>query len=165
MTRPRSAAPPDQRDPRAQQRSGRRWLVKALYEAAGELRELLMTALVDDHPEAETLIDRVWRDETIAGWQIAHLLFRDDPDLPLHDLEWLQPEPPATYDAFEQLREFSHTREQICGVLSMIDDHDWDQAANHRFRGPINPETVARDIQQRDLEILIALRRNQAATP
>ena len=145
-------------------RSGRRWIVKALYEASGELRELLMGALTEGLPDAEELIERAWREETIAGWQMAHLLFRDDVDLPLHDLEWLGAGDTGRLDAYEQLREFSHTREQICGVLSMIDGEDWETAADHRFRGRIDVESIAREVHQRDLEILVALRRSPAAT-
>ena len=56
---------------------GERWLIKALHEASGELRELLVNALLEGEDDAPALIRDVWQRETIAGWQLAQLIFRD----------------------------------------------------------------------------------------
>lgn len=138
-------------------RTGRRWVVKALYEASGELRELLMSGLRTGSPNAVEAVERAWRGETIAAWQLAHLLFRDVEEAPLHDFEWL--EQTSTPDAYEQLREFGDLRDQVCGVLGMISEWEWERRAQHRFRGEISVESIARSVHQRDLEILVGLRR------
>ncbi len=138
-------------------RSGRRWVVKALYEASGELRELLMSGLRSGSATAVEGVERAWRGETIAAWQLAHLLFQETEALPLHDFEWL--EQSGTPDVYEQLREFGHLREQVCGVLGMISEWEWERQASHRFRGELSVELIAREAHQRDLEILVGLRR------
>ncbi len=136
--------------------TSRRWLMKALREASGELYELMLQALRHSMPDAEALIERAWRHETIAAWQLGHLLFQEVEDLPLHDYEWLdQPNPP---DCYEQLREWYRTREQISGVLYMLSSWEWKQSAHHRFQGSLDVEAVVRAIHQTDLEILNTLR-------
>ena len=136
--------------------TSRRWLMKALREASGEMHELMMRALRSSMPEAEALIERAWRQETIAAWQLGHLLFQDVEDLPLHDFEWL--EQVNVPDCYEQLREWYHTREQISGVLYMMSSYEWEQTANHRFQGELSVESIARAMHQTDLEILNTLR-------
>ena len=136
--------------------TSRRWLMKALREASGEMHELMMRALRSSMPQAEALIERAWRQETIAAWQLGHLLFQDVEDLPLHDFEWL--EQVNVPDCYEQLREWYHTREQISGVLYMMSSYEWEQTANHRFQGELNVESIARAMHQTDLEILNTLR-------
>ncbi len=136
--------------------TSRRWLMKALREASGEMHELMMRALRSSMPEAEALIERAWRHETIAAWQLGHLLFQNVDDLPLHDYEWL--EQASTPDCYEQLREWYHTREQISGVLYMISSYEWEQTASHRFRGELDVESIARSLHRTDLEILNTLR-------
>ena len=136
--------------------TSRRWLMKALREASGEMHELMMRALRDSMPDAEALIERAWRHETISAWQLGHLLFQDVEDLPLHDYEWL--EQVNVPDCYEQLREWLHTREQISGVLYMMSNIEWEQTANHRFQGELSVESIARSMHQTDLEILNTLR-------
>ena len=136
--------------------TSRRWLMKALREASGEMHELMMRALRDSMPDAKALIERAWRHETISAWQLGHLLFQDVEDLPLHDYEWL--EQVNVPDCYEQLREWLHTREQISGVLYMMSNIEWEQTANHRFQGELSVESIARSMHQTDLEILNTLR-------
>ncbi len=136
--------------------TSRRWLLKALREASGEMYELLMQAMHRSMPDAEALIERAWRQDTIAAWQLGHLLFQDVDDLPLHDFEWLEQTNPP--DCYEQLREWYQLREQINSVLYMISSYEWEESASHRFQGELNVESIARAIHQTDLEILNTLR-------
>ena len=136
--------------------SSRRWLMKALREASGEMYELMMRALRGSVPDAETLIEQAWRHETVAAWQIGHILFQDIDDLPLHDYEWL--EQVNIPDCYEQMREWYRTREQISSVLYMISSHEWDRSASHRFQGELDVESIARAMHQLDLETLNTLR-------
>ena len=136
--------------------TSRRWLMKALREASGEMYELMMRAMHSSMPEAEALIERAWRQEMIAAWQLGHLLFQDVQDLPLHDYEWLEQVNPP--DCYEQLREWYQTREQVSGVLYMVSPFEWERSASHRFQGELSVESIARSMHQSDLEILNSLR-------
>ena len=140
---------------------GERWLLKALHEASGELRELLVDALLNDAPDAPTLIHDAWQRETIAGWQLAQLIFHDldqtDP-IPLHNLEWLEQRPDQLPDAYEQVRQFDELRSQITAVLAMLAPAEWNNSAHHRFQGPLSVRQIARALHQHDLELLTTLR-------
>ena len=140
---------------------GERWLIKALHEASGELRELLVNALLEGEGDAPALIRDVWQRETIAGWQLAQLIFRDidaSGALPLHSLEWLEQRPEQLPDAYEQVRQFDELRGQITSVLAMIGPVEWEQSAHHRFQGDLTVRQIARSLHQHDLELLVALR-------
>ena len=141
-----------------------RWIIKALHEASGEVRELLVNALLGDVEDAPLLIRDAWERETIAGWQLAHLIFRDADPLPLHSLEWLEQRHEQVPDAYEQVQQFADLRGQITGVLSMISSHEWEQSAHHRFRGRISVRDIARNLHQGDLEVLVALRTTASTT-
>ena len=142
---------------------GERWIVKALHEAAGELRERLVDALLDGDAEAPRLIRDAWQRETIAGWQLAQLIFYEADPLPLHSLEWLAQSPEQIPDAYEQVRQFDELRSQIIGLLSMIDPVEWEQSAHHRFRGQLSVRQISRQLHQGDLELLAALLQHPAA--
>lgn len=135
-----------------------RWTIKALHEAAGELRELLVNALLAGEAGAPQLIRDAWQRETVAAWQLAHLIFRGDDPLPLHSLEWLEQSSEQIPDAYEQVQQFSDLRGQITGVLSMIGPADWEQSAHHRFQGQLSVRAISRQLHQHDLELLAALR-------
>ena len=136
--------------------SSRRWLMKALREASGEMYELLMQALRSSADDAEALTERAWRHQTIAAWQIGHLLFQESDEIPLHDHEWLEQR--TLPDSYEQLRDWYGLREQILGVLYMLSDHEWAQRGTHRFQGDLSVEQVVRSMHQTDLEVLNTLR-------
>ena len=142
---------------------GERWIVKALHEAAGELRERLVDGLLEGDAEAPRLIRDAWQRETIAGWQLAQLIFYEADPLPLHSLEWLEQSPEQIPDAYEQVRQFDELRSQIIGLLSMIDPVEWEQSAHHRFRGQLSVRQISRQLHQGDLELLAALLQRPAA--
>ena len=137
---------------------GERWIIKALHEASGELRELLVNALLDGDDDVPALIRDAWERETIAAWQLANLIFRDADPLPLHSLEWLEPRHEQIPDAYEQVRQFSDLRGQITGVLSMISSSEWEQSGHHKFRGELSVREISRILHQGDLELLAVLR-------
>ena len=136
--------------------SSRRWLMKALREASGEMYELLMQALRGSSEDAEALTERAWRAQTIAAWQIGHILFQSAEEIPLHDDEWL--ERTSVPDCYEQLREWYGLREQVLGVLYMLGGSEWEQGARHRFQGDLTVESVVRSLHRGDLEVLNRLR-------
>ena len=133
----------------------RRWLIKALREAANELQDQIGRTLLDQDapPEARAAAAEAAKElakqETIAAHQIAHLLYANVEDLPLHDYEWLSEGPEGT--PWDHLHLYADLRDQITTVLSTLSDREWDRTARHRFRGPIAPYEIARDLHQHDL--------------
>lgn len=133
----------------------RRWLIKALREAAGELQDQIGRTLMDQDapPEARQAAAEAAKElakqESIAAHQIAHLLYTDVEDLPLHDYEWLSEGPEGT--PWDHLRLYDHLRDQIVTVLSMLSDHEWERTARHRFRGVLDVSQSVRDLHEHDL--------------
>lgn len=133
----------------------RRWLIKALREAAGELQDQIGRTLMDQDapPEARQAAAEAAKElakqESIAAHQIAHLLYTDVEDLPLHDYEWLSEGPEGT--PWDHLRLYDHLRDQIVTVLSMLSDREWDRTARHRFRSVLDVNQVARALHEHDL--------------
>ena len=133
----------------------RRWLIKALREAAGELQDQIARTLMDNDapPEARQAAAEAAKElakqETIAAHQIVHLVFTDTEDLPLHDYEWLEEGPEGT--PWDHLRRYGDLREQIVEVLAMLSGEEWEGTARHRFRGDLAVFQVARTLHEHDL--------------
>lgn len=133
----------------------RRWLIKALREAANELQDQIGRALMDQNapPEARAAAAEAAKElakqESIAAHQIAHLVFTDNEELPLHDYEWLEDGPEGT--PWDHLRLYGDLRDQIVSVLAMLSEEEWERTAKHRFRGSTNIAHIGRDLHERDL--------------
>ena len=140
----------------------RRWLIKALREAAGELQDQIARTLMDNDapPEARQAAveaaKELAKQETIAAHQIAHLVFTDTEDLPLHDYEWLEDGPEGT--PWDHLRRYGDLRDQIVAVLAMLGEHEWVRTSRHRFRDARDVGQVARHMHETDLEMATAIR-------
>ena len=134
----------------------RRWLIKALREAANELQDQIGRTLLDQDapPEARAAAAEAAKElakqETIAAHQIAHLLYANVEDLPLHDYEWLSEGPEGT--PWDHLHLYADLRDQITTVLSTLSDREWERTARHRFRGDLRIGSVTRDLHVHDLE-------------
>ena len=115
----------------------RRWLIKALREAANELQDQIGRTLLDQDapPEARAAAAEAAKElakqETIAAHQIAHLLYANVEDLPLHDYEWLSEGPEGT--PWDHLHLYADLRDQITTVLSTLSDAQWLRSGHHRF--------------------------------
>ena len=133
----------------------RRWLIKALREAANELQDQIGRTLMDQNapPEARAAAAEAAKElakqESIAAHQIAHLVFTDNEELPLHDYEWLEDGPEGT--PWDHLRLYADLRDQIVSVLAMLGEDEWERTAWHRFRGSTNIARIGRDLHERDL--------------
>lgn len=134
----------------------RRWLIKALREAANELQDQIGRTLMDQDapPEARAAAAEAAKElakqESIAAHQIAHLVFTDNEELPLHDYEWLEDGPEGT--PWDHLRLYADLRDQIISVLAMLGEEEWERTARHRFRSAADVAMIARDLHQHDLE-------------
>lgn len=135
----------------------RRWLIKALREAANELQDQIGRTLLDQDapPEARAAAAEAAKElakqETIAAHQIAHLLYANVEDLPLHDYEWLSEGPEGT--PWDHLHLYADLRDQITTVLSTLSDREWERTARHRFRGQSTTHEIVRTIHSQDLQI------------
>lgn len=134
----------------------RRWLIKALREAAGELQDQIGRTLMDSDapPEARQAAAEAAKDlatqETIAAHQIAHLVFTDAEDLPLHDYEWLGEGPEGS--PWDHLRLYGDLRDQIVAVLAMLSEDEWERTARHRFRDKLAVFQIGRALHEHDLQ-------------
>ena len=134
----------------------RRWLIKALREAAGELQDQIARTLMDNDapPEARQAAAEAAKElakqETIAAHQIAHLVFTEVEDLPLHDYEWLGEGPEGT--PWDHLRRYGDLRDQIVAVLAMLSEEEWERTARHRFHHNVTVATIGRALHTHDLE-------------
>ena len=133
----------------------RRWLIKALREAANELQDQIGRTLLDQDapPEARAAAAEAAKElakqETIAAHQIAHLLYANVEDLPLHPYEWLEEGPEGT--PWDHLHLYADLRDQITTVLSTLSDREWERTARHRFRGPLAVSQIGRALHEHDL--------------
>lgn len=133
----------------------RRWLIKALREAAGELQDQIGRTLMDQDapPEARQAAAEAAKElakqETIAAHQIAHLLYTDVEGLPLHDYEWLSEGPEGT--PWDHLRLYDHLRDQIVTVLSMLSDREWLRSGHHRFHSQLSTLIIIEELHSHDL--------------
>lgn len=133
----------------------RRWLIKALREAANELQDQIGRTLMDKDapPEARAAAveaaKELAKQESIAAHQIAHLVFTDNEELPLHDYEWLEDGPEGT--PWDHLRLYADLRDQIVSVLAMLGEDEWERTARHRFRRSLDVNRAARDLHEHDL--------------
>ena len=134
----------------------RRWLIKALREAANELQDQIGRTLMDQNapPEARAAAAEAAKElakqESIAAHQIAHLVFTDNEELPLHDYEWLEDGPEGT--PWDHLRLYADLRDQIVSVLAMLGEDEWERTARHRFRSALDVNRTARDLHEHDLQ-------------
>lgn len=135
----------------------RRWLIKALREAANELQDQIGRTLMDQNapPEARAAAAEAAKElakqESIAAHQIAYLVFTDNEELPLHDYEWLEDGPEGT--PWDHLRLYADLRDQIVSVLAMLGEEEWERTARHRFRGQIATREIAQSIHSQDLQL------------
>ena len=135
----------------------RRWLIKALREAANELQDQIGRTLLDQDapPEARAAAAEAAKElakqETIAAHQIAHLLYANVEDLPLHDYEWLSEGPEGT--PWDHLHLYADLRDQITTVLSTLSEREWERTARHRFRGALIVAQIGRSIHEHDLSV------------
>jgi hypothetical protein len=147
-----------------------RFLVKALSEASGELRELLESvprsqlhrrgAPPDEDWTLATLAYHLCEVEEGVGRQLGVLLTAREPVIPHVDLDDIpDPELAREVDATELVERFGWTRRRTTYVLWDLDDRDWQRAGIHPYRGRVTVADLARELYQHDLEHLWQARR------
>ena len=149
----------------------RRWLLKAVREAAGELfqqfsgldeaalrwrpaeREWCMKEIAAHVRDAELMYQR--QIEAIARrrggrlpYEAVDVLPSEEPyyDMPLREFTW----------------EFEAAREETVWLLYTLDEEDWSRTAEHPYRGVVSLYDIARELHEHDLDHLFQARRLRA---
>lgn len=146
------------------------FLLKALSEAAGEMRRAFFTISRSDLLRPGDGFDDCWclmavavhlRDierETLG--QFEAMLALREPSIPHVDMDT-----PPTEDEFagedeeEVLAEFHNLRRETSYLLWDLAPREWERAGIHPYRGRVTVLDLARDLYQHDLEHLWQIRR------
>jgi hypothetical protein len=150
----------------------RRWLLKAVREAAGEIygqfAGLRDDALCWRPAEGEWCLKEVaahLRDaEDLYRRQIELIAQEFEPELPYAPVDVLPYERDYTGESVSQLLyEWESSREETVWTLRMLDEEEWERRGIHPHRGLISIMTVVREIHEHDLEHLWQARKLRAA--
>lgn len=149
----------------------RRWLLKAVREAAGELFGQFM-GVSEDGLRWRPAEDEWCLKEVAAHLRDADALYRRqieliahnrEPELPDEALDILPSERDYRQEPLYQiLNECEEAREETVWLLRMLDEQDWERCGIHPYRGRISIYDIARGIHEHDLEHLWQARRLHA---
>ncbi len=148
------------------------WVLKALRECANtvvrELSALDEDELLHSPGEGDWCLKEIaahLRDaEELALRQMNSIAEGARRPLPTWDIDLLPAE--RNYRAAnlgDLLSELRELRQETTYLLWGLDDADWQESAEHPYRGAVTIETLARELAQHDLEHLAEVRRLKAA--
>jgi len=146
----------------------RRFLMKAVREAAGELysqfygiRESgLRWRPREDEWSLKELAAHMRDAEQLYQRQIELISRRTDPLLPHEAIDVLPFERDyREEDVAELLNEFAAAREETVWLLRMMDEEEWQRAGIHPYRERISIHDIVREMHDHDLEHLYQARR------
>lgn len=139
-----------------------RFIVKALNEAAGELRELFWALPADvlsrecpppdDGWSLAALAVHLREVEGSAYDRMRRILTEPGDELPPVDFDDV-PEPP-TEDPLDAVEGFAWLRRRTTYLLWDLSPGDWERSAPFRYRGRLSLLDLARELYQHDLEHL-----------
>lgn len=141
----------------------RRWLLKAVREASGELldqfRGLSESQLRQRPAEGEWCLKEVaahLRDaELLYRRQIEAISRRRRAQLPHEALDVLPAERDYTGEPVQRLLyEYAEAREETVWLLRGLDEDDWQRAGVHPYRGEVTLYDIVRELHMHDLEHL-----------
>ncbi len=146
----------------------RRWLLKAIREAGGEIESQFWA--LDDAATRWRPGDDDWCIVEISGHlrdieaayleRLRRMVDRRNPRLRKIDVEALPAERHYARQPLRPfLRELAASRSQTVELLWSLAPDDWERAGVHEYRGSITVVDVARDINRHDLQHLWQARR------
>ncbi|HEX5369008.1 MAG TPA: DinB family protein [Dehalococcoidia bacterium] len=146
----------------------RRWLIKAVREAAGELFQQFSG--VNESGLRWRPADDEWcLKEIAAHMRDAEQLYQSQLDLIAHRRNPRLPHEPIDVLPFERdyrneklknlLWEWEASREETVWILYQLDEDDWLRTGNHPYRGEVSIYQIARELHEHDLEHLVQARR------
>lgn len=148
--------------------SSQRWMLKALHEAAEELKEQLrglseMDLCRRPAPDEWSLKEIAAHLRDAEAWFLERLeliVGADEPRLPDIDIDaYVLERDYRSLDLYEVLREFSRLRRHTTGLLWALEPSDWEREGLHPYRGRLSIMQVARDMNEHDLGHLWQVRR------
>jgi hypothetical protein len=149
----------------------RRWLMKAVREAAGEIHSQfsgLREADLRRRPaEGEWCLKEVaahLRDaEAMYRSQLELIAHNREPELPYEPVDVLPYERDYVSEPLsELLYQWEASREDTVWLLRMLDEDDWERRGLHPHRGVITIFDIAREMHEHDLEHLWQARKLRA---
>jgi hypothetical protein len=146
----------------------RRWLMKAVREAAGEVYNQF-TGLRERHLRWRPM-DGEWSlKEVAAHLRDAEQLYQKqielisdlrEPRLPYEAIDVLPFERDyRDEDADQLLQEWAYARDETVWLLRMLDEDGWERCGIHPYRGRISIYDLVREIHEHDLEHLYQARK------
>ncbi len=148
------------------------WLLKALYEAAGELQSQLLDvgeSVASLRPQPDDLsplqlAGSIRDHELVTAAHLQQIIFARATTLKRHDLEWLEPEPNYHMLSLDRLAaEYMALRRQTCGLLWSLTPRQWRLQADHPFKGTVSVEQLAVALHEHDLEHIWRTKRSAQA--
>lgn len=146
----------------------RRWLMKAVREAAGELwaqfrgleRRALRWRLHEDEWCLTELAGHLRDAEQLYQLQMELIAREPEPYLPYEAIDLLPAERGYRDENAEQLlQEFAFARDETVWFLRMLRDSDWERIGRHPYRNVVTLHDIVREMHQHDLEHLRQARR------
>ena len=146
----------------------RRWLLKAIREAAGELYSQFVGVSeaglrwrpAPDEWCLKEVAAHIRDAESLFRRQIELIARNRNPALPHEALDVLPAEHDYTGEPLSKLlHEYAEAREETTWLLRMLDEVDWERCGIHPYRGRISVYDIAREIHEHDLEHLWQARR------
>ena len=147
---------------------GRRWLLKAVRESAGELYGQF-SGIGEDvlrwrPAEGEWCLKEIaahLRDAEVLCCRQIELIARErEPRLPHEAIDVLPSERDYRHQSlYRLLGEYEEARDETMWLLRMLDDEDWQRCGLHPYRGLVSISQIVREIHEHDLEHLFQARR------
>jgi hypothetical protein len=146
----------------------RRWLIKAVREAAGELFQQfhgldeasLRWRPRDDEWCMKEIAAHVRDAELMYQRQIEAIVRRRSGLLPYEAIDVLPAERPYREMPLRDfLWEYEAAREETVWLLHTLDEDDWSREAEHPYRGRVSLHDIARELHEHDLDHLFQTRR------
>lgn len=146
----------------------RRWLMKAIREAAGELfsqfvrvpERSLRWRPADDEWCLKELAAHMRDAEQLYQKQIELISQLHEPRLPHEAIDVLPFERDyRDEDAGQLLNEYAMARDETVWLLRMLDDDEWQRTGIHPYRDRITIQQIVREMHEHDLEHLYQARR------
>ena len=146
----------------------RRWLMKALREAGGELfgqfyrldeKSLRWRPAAGEWCMKE-IAAHVRDAELLYLAQIEAITQRHNPRLPHEPIECYPQERDYRSEPLHNfLSEWEQAREETCWLLRMLDGEDWLRTGVHPYKGVTSIHDIVRELHDHDLEYLRNARR------
>ena len=146
----------------------RRWLIKAVREAAGELFQQfsgvsesgLRWRPAPDEWCLKEIAAHMRDAEQLYQRQIELIARSRNPRLPYEPIDVLPSERDYCGEKLQTLLwEWEASREETGWILYQLDEADWMRTGAHPYRGEISIYQIARELHEHDLEHLVQARR------